>query len=215
MVYADDTHQGERFIRPTVAFDFDGTLTVRDSFTAFLRWRAGPIRYAFGMIRLLPAGLAYQFHHDRGRMKAAAARVFLGKMPRAEMESLARKYAEGHARSLFRPDAIKAWRRWQAQGARLIICTASPETLVAPFARGLGADILIGSRLAFDEDERFTGKLDGKNCRGPEKVRRLRAVLGLEAVLEAAYGDTSGDKEMLSIAEERGYRIFRGRPDQK
>jgi phosphatidylglycerophosphatase C len=45
-------------------------------------------------------------------------------------------------------------------------------------------------------------------------VRRIRAVLGLETVLEAAYGDTAGDKEMLAIAEERGYRIFRGRPDQ-
>ena len=30
---------------PIVAFDFDGTLTVRDSFTAFLKWRAGG-RYA-------------------------------------------------------------------------------------------------------------------------------------------------------------------------
>jgi phosphatidylglycerophosphatase C len=30
--------------RPIVAFDFDGTLTVRDSYTAFLKWRAGPKR---------------------------------------------------------------------------------------------------------------------------------------------------------------------------
>jgi phosphatidylglycerophosphatase C len=209
----DESHQGERFNRPTVAFDFDGTLTFRDSFTAFLRWRAGPIGYVFGLVRLLPAGIAYQFHRDRGRLKAAAARVFLGRMPRTEIESLARKFAERHARSLFRPDAIAAWRRWQAQGAKLLIVTASPESLVAPFARGLGADMLIGSRLAFDDDGRFTGKLDGRNCRGPEKVRRLREALGLELTLEAAYGDSRGDKEMLAIAEDRGYRIFRGRPE--
>ena len=35
---ASETAEG----RPIVAFDFDGTLTIRDSFTEFLRWRAGP-----------------------------------------------------------------------------------------------------------------------------------------------------------------------------
>ena len=35
---APETAEG----RPIVAFDFDGTLTIRDSFTEFLRWRAGP-----------------------------------------------------------------------------------------------------------------------------------------------------------------------------
>ncbi|HMP61648.1 MAG TPA: HAD-IB family hydrolase, partial [Phenylobacterium sp.] len=28
----------------------------------------------------------------------------------------------------------------------------------------------------------------------------------------AAYGDTSGDREMLKIAEETGYRVFRESP---
>src|SRR4051812_44059782 len=47
---------------PIVAFDFDGTLTVRDSFTAFLAWRAGPLRYALGAIKLVPAGASYMLH---------------------------------------------------------------------------------------------------------------------------------------------------------
>src|SRR4051812_8944781 len=58
--------------RPTVAFDFDGTLTYRDSFMAFLAWRSGPLHYAAGLIGLAPAGLAYLGHRDRGRIKAAA-----------------------------------------------------------------------------------------------------------------------------------------------
>ena len=52
--------------------------------------------------------------------------------------------------------------------------TASPEIVVAPFARGLGADLLIGTELKFDGRDRVTGAFDGPNCRGPEKVRRLR-----------------------------------------
>ena len=53
---------------------------------------------------------------------------------------------------------------------RLVIVTASPDLVVAPFARGLGADNLIGTQLCFDEQDRVTGAFLGPNCRGPEKV---------------------------------------------
>ena len=66
--------------------------------------------------------------------------------------------------------------------------------------------------IAFDKDDRVIGILAGPNCRGPEKVRRLREVYGDDMHLTAAYGDTSGDREMLRIADEKGYRVFKGRP---
>ena len=83
--------------------------------------------------------------------------------------------------------------------------------MVAPFARGLGADGLIGSALDFEND-RATGALLGVNCRGPEKVRRLQERYGEDVRLAAAYGDTSGDKEMLAIADDPGYRVFTAKP---
>ena len=71
---AQDTEQvGD----PIVAFDFDGTLTTRDSFTAFLKWRTPPARWALGGLRLIPAALAYIGHRDRGRIKEAAVREYI------------------------------------------------------------------------------------------------------------------------------------------
>ena len=195
-----------------VAFDFDGTLTVEDSFTAFLKWRAGPLRWAWGCFRLMPAGLAYLFHRNRGRMKSAAIREFLKGLKRETLEAEARTFAEVAAPRLFRPDAIMSWRRWRAGGAKTIIVSASPDLIIAPFARGLGCDRLIASAFAFDKDDRVLGMFAGPNCRGPEKVRRLQAVYGADVRLTAAYGDTSGDREMLRIADEKGYRVFKGRP---
>ncbi len=198
--------------RPIVAFDFDGTLTTKDSFKAFLRWKVGPARYVAGWARLAPEVVAYLLRRDRGRLKAAAARIYLGRASREEIESWARAFAESHARRLLRPDALKVWRYWREHNARLTIVTASPEELIAPFARGLGAELLLGSRLAYDESGRFTGRLEGANCRGAEKVRRLREAYGEDMRLEAAYGDTDGDTAMLAAAEEPGYRVFSGRP---
>lgn len=197
---------------PVVAFDFDGTLTVRDSFMAFLKWRAGPVRWALGLVRLAPAALAYLVHRDRGRIKAAAVRVFLKGAPRGRLEDEARAFAEASSRKLLRPDAVEAWKRWRKDHVRLVIVTASPDLIVAPFARGLGADALIGTELAFDAQGRVTGDFRTANCRGPEKVARLKAAFGEDVRLEAAYGDTSGDREMLQMAEIRGYRVFRGVP---
>jgi phosphatidylglycerophosphatase C len=202
--------QRQSVFRPLVAFDFDGTLTSRDSFTAFLAWRAGPARYAAGLASLALAGAAYLVNRDRGRLKAAAVRRFLAGTPRRQLEAEAQAFAAERGRGLLRPDALRAWRRWQSEGARLVIVTATPEIIVAPIARGLGADLLIGTRLAFDADDRITGDLDGANCRGPEKARRLREAYGADVALEAAYGDTDGDAEMLALAEERGMKVFNG-----
>jgi phosphatidylglycerophosphatase C len=194
--------------RPIVAFDFDGTLTIRDSFTGFLRWRASPLAYASGMVRLAPAALAYLVHRDRGRIKAAAARVFLRGTPRERLETDARGYAEAVAPSFLRRDALATWERWRERGARLLIVSASPSFVVKPFADLLRADELIATELAYDAEVRATGRFATPNCRGPEKVRRLQARFGRDVRLAAAYGDTSGDREMLQIAEERGYRVF-------
>lgn len=197
---------------PIVAFDFDGTMTVRDSYTAFLKWRTPQPAWIWGGLRLIPAALAYMFHRDRGRIKIAATKVYLGGVPRARLEADAKRFAEAHSRSLLRPDAVAAWKRWRKDRVRLIIVTASPDMVVAPFARGLGADELLGTTLAFDEHDRVTGQFVSPNNRGPEKVVRLKAAYGDGVRLRAAYGDTDGDTEMLAIAEEPYYRVFEGRP---
>lgn len=198
--------------REVVAFDFDGTLTVRDSFTAFLRWRAGRGGWALGLAKMTRDMARYARDRDRGRIKAASVREFLGGLSRAELEAEAERYAETAWADLMRPDALDVWADWGRKGAHRVIVTASPETTVAPFARRLGAEALLGTRLIFDGHDRVTGAFASPNCRGEEKVRRLRAAYGDNVRLIAAYGDTSGDHEMLAMAEEAGFRRFRGRP---
>lgn len=197
---------------PVVAFDFDGTLTVKDSYTAFLKWRTSKSAWILGGLQLVPAAVSYFFHRDRSRIKAAATKVYLAGVSRERLETDARLFAEQHSRSLLRPDAVIAWKRWRNERVRLVIVTASPDLVVAPFARGLGADDLLGTPLHFDERGRVTGEFASPNCRGAEKVARLRAAFGPDLRVRAAYGDTGGDTEMLAIAEEPYFKVFSGRP---
>jgi len=198
--------------RPVAAFDFDGTLTVRDSFRAFLRWRCGAAEYCAGLVRLAPAAARYAFDRDLTALKAAMVEVYLSGLPQAMLETEAAEFAAVAAPLLLRPDALKAWRRHRAEGTRMVIVTASPELVVAPFAYGLGADLLIGTRLVYDAQGRVAGPIDGRNCRGPEKVRRLKIALGEDIHVAAAYGDTDGDREMLAMADSGFMRLFTGKP---
>ena len=198
--------------RPIVAFDFDGTLTIRDSFTEFLRWRAGPGGWALGLVKLAPAVAAYARDRDRGRIKAASVREFLLGVDRATLKAEAARFADEIWPRFMRPDALAVWNDWGVRGAHRVIVTASPTITVAPFARRLGAEALLGTEMAFDSQDRVTGAFAGPNCRGEEKVRRLRAVYGDDVRLAAAYGDTSGDTEMLAMAEQPGFRVFRQKP---
>ena len=212
MGIVQDLRQSKAKGRPIVAFDFDGTLTIRDSFTEFLRWRAGPGSWALGLVKLAPAVAAYARDRDRGRIKAASVKEFLQGVDRQTLEAEAAQFAQEVWPRFMRPDALAVWNDWGERGAHRVIVTASPTTTVAPFARKLGAEALLGTELVFDAEDRITGAFAGPNCRGEEKVRRLKAAYGDDMTLVAAYGDTSGDTEMLAMAQDPGFRVFRQKP---
>jgi len=212
MVSRRTERQGAAAERDIVAFDFDGTLTVHDTYLAFLRWRAGAGGYAFGVARLAPQLLAYGFTRDRGALKAAATRLFLKGVHKADLQADAERFAAGNASRLLRPDALATWKRHKAEGAETIIVTASPTAVIAPFAERLGADRLIGTELEWDAKGRCTGRFARPNCRAAEKVTRIRQIYGDDVELAAAYGDTTGDVEMLAIAREPHMKVFRGKP---
>lgn len=183
-----------------------------DSFTAFLRWREGVVGWWTGLASLAPATARYLVDRDRGRIKASAVERFLKGVPTDQLSAEAERFADAVWDRFMRPDALACWEDWGRKGAHRVIVTASPALTVAPFARRLGAEALIGTELAFDAEGRVTGAFVGENCRGQEKVERLIRTYGPEAELEAAYGDTSGDAEMLARAAHPGFRRFRQKP---
>ena len=198
--------------RPIVAFDFDGTLSVRDSFMAFLAWRASRPRFVSGLLKLAPAGFIYWLNRDRNALKAAAVSEFLTGVPRNQLQAEAAAFCDAVWDRFMRPDALESWAEWGDRGVLRVIVTASPESTVSPFAERLGADRLIGTRLRFDAEDRVAKGFEEPNCRGPEKVRRLERAFGERMNLIAAYGDTAGDREMLARSAAPGYRVFTGKP---
>ncbi|HEX7639090.1 MAG TPA: HAD-IB family phosphatase, partial [Burkholderiaceae bacterium] len=95
------------------------------------------------------------------------------------------------------------------RGHRVVLASAGLDLYLEPVARALGIADLLCTRLAV-RDGRFTGELDGPDCTGPEKLRRVEALLGgLDGIELHAYGDSAGDRELLAAARHAHFRPFR------
>lgn len=80
-----------------------------------------------------------------------------------------------------------------------IIISASPEFLLRPMEKYLGVKMLLASRV-----DKSTGKFDGLNCHGEEKVRRLNEVITGYEVMES-YSDSTSDDPILKLAKKAYY----------
>lgn len=84
-------------------------------------------------------------------------------------------------------------------GHKVAIITASARVLVSPIADELGADHLIATELAVDDDGLFTGEVPFF-CKGPAKVEGLRDLSeadGYDLDASYAYTDSATDLPLL------------------
>lgn len=191
------------------AFDLDGTITDRDCVIPFLRQVAGTSKIAFGLAtRPLHVGAAV-VRRDRDTIKEAAARAAFAYRRVDSVMPIASEFASMVHREWIRPEAALQIAGHRDAGDVIVIVSASFELYVRPLGALLGVDDVLATRLetvAGNGPDLFTGDLDGPNCRGPEKIRRLHAWLdehhgGRSAVELVAYGDSPGDRELLADAD--------------
>lgn len=194
------------------AFDFDGTLTHKDSLMPFLRMIAGPWGFLWGLLRTSPILTGYIFKRiPNWKAKEAVLTHFLAGLTTEQLQSLGHRFAIQKIPKLLNPEAVDCLHWHQSQGHQTILVSASLEAYLVPFAQSMGIDHVLGSRLA-EHAGRLTGQLAGQNCYGPEKVKRLQRLLGnLEGVCLYAYGDSEGDRELLEAATFPHYRKFHDR----
>lgn len=190
------------------AFDFDGTLTRGDSFFPFLKFAVGSLRFYWGLLLLSPILLGYGLRLiSNHRAKQAVLTHYLKGWTSEQLQQVAEKFAQLHIPQLLRQTAMQQLQWHQQQGHHLILVSASLEAYLRPWADSLQMQV-IGTQLEVASNQ-VTGRIAGKNCYGPEKVRRLRALVGdLDAYHLYAYGDSKGDRELLAIAQFPHYRSF-------
>ena len=190
-------------------FDFDGTLTRRDSLPWFLWHVSSPGEFVWNTVVLLPTLLRYAFESvENGPAKERVLGQFLAGKPVEKIRAVAKSFAVETIPSLLDPEAMGRLRWHQSQGHTTVLASASPELYVRPWAEVEGFDEAVGTRLE-TENGVFTGQFATPNCHGPEKPRRLE-VAGFDpgSVMVYAYGNSRGDRELLEMADHGFYQSF-------
>ena len=190
-------------------FDFDGTLTRRDSLLPFLWHVGGPMRFIWNATVLLPTLLRYALGVlENGPAKERVLGQFLAGKPVEKIRAIAESFAAERVPPLLNPEAMRRLRWHQSQGHTTVLVSASPGLYVCPWAEAEGFDEALGTRLE-TENGVFTGEFATPNCHGPEKPRRLEeAGFDTGSVTVYAYGNSRGDRELLEMADHGFYRSF-------
>lgn len=187
------------------AFDFDGTLTTRDTLLEFIRYVCGTKLFLCGFLRhahllvLMKLGL-----YPNWKAKQCIFSYFFKGMDMGAFNSLCQQFAADNSQ-LLRPKGVQRLRQAESEGADVVIVSASIDNWVQPFfpqVKVLGTQVEV-------QDGHLTGRFLTNNCYGQEKVNRILALYPNRQEYELiAFGDSRGDKELLAFADEAHYRPF-------
>ena len=194
------------------AFDFDGTLTKRDTFMPFLARGLGWPRFLLAFVLCSPWLAAFVLRLIPNH--AAKQKLMLATLKNrttAEMDDWTNRWLANDF-----PGQLQSWTmarlaEHQQAGHCCVMVSASPDSYLKRVAKQLGFDALLCTEMAI-ESERLTGLMKTPNCHGEQKVLRLKAWMAKRfgadsgAEIVYAYGDTSGDKPMLRMATNAFYR---------
>lgn len=199
-------------MKKIVAFDFDGTLTSKDTLLEFIRFAKGAKGFWLGFLRyahllvLMKLGL-----YPNWKVKQKVFAHFFEGMRIETFDELCRRFAQNQQYLLFRPKGIETLYQALNDGVEVIIVSASIDNWVRPFFENLNNQniLILGTQIEV-KDGHLTGRFLTKNCYGQEKVNRILARYpNREDYHLTAYGDSRGDKELLAFADKSHYKPFR------
>jgi len=203
----DPAHESpQRVATPTAAiFDLDGTITQHSTYIPFI-WRVARTNPAklIHVAPILAAAALYRARlMSRAKLKELMLGGVLGGMPMVEVQRYAVEFTDQCMRQALRPGALKRIERHKAAGDYLILATASFEFYAEIFGQRLGFDQVIATKTVRDPQGRITGAIDGENCRGEAKLRRIfEALPALKAQFRVvAYSDHHVDLPLLRWAD--------------
>ena len=191
------------------AFDFDGTLTRRDTLLEFIRYAKGAKAFQLCFARFSPWLVMMKMGlYPNWKAKQRVFSYCFKGMAEADFNALCARFAKEKA-GLLRPKGMQRVRDVLAGGGKVVIVSASVNNWVEPFFTGMDGVFVVGTMIGV-RDGVLTGRFATRNCYGPEKVNRLLQLYPERTEYRlTAYGDSRGDSELLDFADESHYKPFR------
>ena len=140
--------------------------------------------------------------YDERRVKECFLK-FIDNIDEKDLAKLTKSFYDERLSSILYKDAVDMIKKLKNEGYMVILISASPEFYIKEFYAIKEVDLIIGTKFAF-EGGKFVRKMDGNNCKGEEKVKRLNEVLkekNIKADFKNSYmfSDSLSDKPLLDL----------------
>ena len=182
-------------------FDIDYTITRKETLMEF--FVSKDIKNIKFLPRALYSGLMYSIKvYDERRVKECFLK-FIDNIDEKDLAKLTKSFYDERLSSILYKDAVDMIKKLKNEGYMVILISASPEFYIKEFYAIKEVDLIIGTKFAF-EGGKFVRKMDGNNCKGEEKVKRLNEVLkekNIKADFKNSYmfSDSLSDKPLLDL----------------
>lgn len=183
-------------------FDFDGTLTTRDTTLLFVFYVTGKPRgtwiFVTNIIQLVLAILEIQ---DWISVKEKIFKEGFATRAALEIENKGNEFGKKIIPKILNDEVYKQMKKLQKEGYEVVLLSASCRVWLQQWCKDEGIE-LVCTELAIESDK-YTGKISGKNCYGKQKVDALKSMYDLQAAENLiAYGNHASDMHYMRLAQQ-------------
>lgn len=188
-------------------FDFDGTLTKKDTMFLFLKF-VNPSKFRMQFLRHIPLFILMKLKlANAEKVKQSFISSIIGGLTEKHLHEKANAFFEKEFPDLIHQNALDFLNKIDSAKTEMFLVTASLDIWARPFAEKFGMTLV--ATKAEIQNGVFTGKFSTPNCNGKEKVVRIQSeIKDKKFDKRIAFGDTDGDKPMLAWADEGHFRFF-------
>jgi HAD superfamily hydrolase (TIGR01490 family) len=184
-----------------IVIDFDETLYKNDSLIEFCKFvfKKKPLQ-SWAVLVQVYASILHLFKLIDTKRYKELFLYFLYGINEQEVEKLAKEFWENTDIEHFHTKITALFNRKEC---RIICISASPEMFLKPIADVYQFE-LIGTLLSYHHPKYL---IQGENCKGVEKVKRLKKYLNTEELsISESYSDSLSDKPLFEHSK-NGYII--------
>ena len=146
-------------MKQIVAFDFDGTITNRDTLLEFIKFAKGKTAFYLGFLLHLPWLLAMKCHlYPNWKTKQMIFSYFFKGVNLDEFDAVCYRFFMERGENLLYQDAVKQIKQHLYRGDEIVVISASIDNWVKPFAESLGINQVLGTQLELSGTGHLTGR---------------------------------------------------------
>ncbi|MEQ8153946.1 MAG: HAD-IB family hydrolase [Clostridiaceae bacterium] len=185
-------------------FDVDFTITGKETLMELFRFL---IKKDLKNIRFVPraifGGIMYLMKFYDEKMVKEKFLKFLDGVHEKDLALIVKEFYRDNLTNILYKDAIDMIRKLKSEGYLIYLISASPEFYLNEFYNIKEVDKIIGTKFYINEG-RFVTRMEGANCKGEEKVRRLKEELKKEGIRvdfknSYMFSDSLADKPLLDL----------------